>query len=86
MVLFGVWVLLQLDSSGGGEQGEWRVVSNNLNRDKLNYFYRLLAGLSVVNFGVYLICRSWYKYKKVNIDQAVRVVMDPDGKINSASS
>lgn len=65
--------------------GGW-LASNNLNRDKLNYFYRLLAGLSVVNFGVYLICRSWYKYKKVNIDQAVRVVMDPDGKINSASS
>lgn len=65
--------------------GGW-LASNNLNRDKLNYFYRFLAGLSVVNFGVYLICRSWYKYKKVNIDQAVRVVMDPDGKINSASS
>ncbi|OVA10508.1 Proton-dependent oligopeptide transporter family [Macleaya cordata] len=44
--------------------GGW-LASNNLNRDKLNYFYYLLAGLSVVNFGFYLLCASWYRYKKV---------------------
>ncbi|KAL2459122.1 Protein NRT1/PTR FAMILY 4.5 [Forsythia ovata] len=44
--------------------GGW-LASNNLNRDKLNYFYWLLAGLSVVNFGVYLVCASWYKHKKI---------------------
>ncbi|XP_077233109.1 protein NRT1/ PTR FAMILY 4.5-like isoform X2 [Tasmannia lanceolata] len=44
--------------------GGW-LANNNLNRDKLNYFYWLLAGLSVLNFGVYLVCASWYKYKKV---------------------
>ncbi|KAF5178385.1 NRT1/ PTR FAMILY 4.4 [Thalictrum thalictroides] len=44
--------------------GGW-LASNNLNRDKLNYFYYLLAGLSVVNFGFYLCCASWYRYKKV---------------------
>ncbi|KAK6115895.1 hypothetical protein DH2020_008164 [Rehmannia glutinosa] len=46
--------------------GGW-LDSNNLNRDKLEYFYWLLAGLSVVNFGVYLLCASWYKYKKVQV-------------------
>jgi peptide/histidine transporter 3/4 len=50
------------DLSGG-----W-LASNNLNRDKLNYFYWLLAGMSVVNFGFYLMCASWYKYKKVDDD------------------
>ncbi|XP_071733546.1 protein NRT1/ PTR FAMILY 4.5-like [Rutidosis leptorrhynchoides] len=45
------------------------LANNNLNRDKLNYFYWLLAGLSIVNLGVYLMCASWYKYKKVNIRQ-----------------
>ncbi|CAK7347612.1 unnamed protein product [Dovyalis caffra] len=39
------------------------LASNNLNRDKLNYFYWLLAGISIVNFGVYLACASWYRYK-----------------------
>ncbi|GKB47587.1 NRT1/ PTR family 4.5-like protein [Tanacetum coccineum] len=43
--------------------------SNNLNRDKLNYFYWLLAGLSVVNLGIYLMCASWYRYKKVVVKQ-----------------
>ncbi|KAI3759000.1 hypothetical protein L6452_06573 [Arctium lappa] len=45
------------------------LASNNLNRDKLNYFYWLLAGLSIVNLGVYLMCASWYKYKKVGMKQ-----------------
>ncbi|KAI5563987.1 hypothetical protein POPTR_014G036200v4 [Populus trichocarpa] len=42
--------------------GGW-LASDNLNRDKLNYFYWLLAGISTVNFGVYLTCASWYRYK-----------------------
>ncbi|XAR64077.1 hypothetical protein NMG60_11024283 [Bertholletia excelsa] len=46
--------------------GGW-LASNNLIRDKLNYFYWLLAVLSTVNFGVYLVCASWYKYKKVEM-------------------
>ena len=41
--------------------GGW-LESNNLNRDKLNYFYYLLAGLSILNFGFYLLCASWYRY------------------------
>lgn len=44
-------------------------ISNNLNRDKLAYFFWLLAGLSVLNLGVYLICSSWYKYKSVEMKQ-----------------
>ncbi|XVE69990.1 hypothetical protein DITRI_Ditri10aG0035800 [Diplodiscus trichospermus] len=48
--------------------GGW-LANNNLNRDKLNYFYWLLAALSVVNFGIYLACASWYRYKKVEVKQ-----------------
>ncbi|MBA0595478.1 hypothetical protein Gorai_012346 [Gossypium raimondii] len=44
--------------------GGW-LASNNLNRDQLNYFYWLLSGLSAVNFVIYLVCASWYKYKNV---------------------
>ncbi|KAL5558178.1 hypothetical protein UlMin_034389 [Ulmus minor] len=46
--------------------GGW-LASNNINRDKLNYFYWLLAGASVLNLGLYVICASWYKYKNVEV-------------------
>ena len=59
--------------------GGW-LASNNLNRDKLNYFYWLLAGLSVVNFGVYLVCASWYRYKKVEVKQLGSSAGDDEGK------
>nr|XP_016504424.1 PREDICTED: protein NRT1/ PTR FAMILY 4.5-like [Nicotiana tabacum] len=47
--------------------GGW-LANNNLNRDKLDYFYWLLAGVSVLNFGFYLLCASWYKYKKLELN------------------
>ncbi|KAL8130886.1 protein NRT1/ PTR FAMILY 4.5-like [Apium graveolens] len=43
--------------------------SNNLNRDKLNYYYYLFAGLSTLNFGFYLLCSSWYRYKDVEVKE-----------------
>lgn len=48
--------------------GGW-LASNNLNRDKLNYFYWLLAVISVLNFCFYLACASWYRYKKFEVKQ-----------------
>ncbi|CAN4092776.1 unnamed protein product [Withania somnifera] len=45
------------------------LANNNLNRDKLDYFYWLLAGISVLNFGFYLLCACWYKYKKTELNQ-----------------
>lgn len=48
--------------------GGW-LANYNFNRDKLNYFYWLLAGLSMVNFGAYLLCSSWYRYKKVEVQK-----------------
>ncbi|XP_073051533.1 protein NRT1/ PTR FAMILY 4.5-like [Primulina eburnea] len=44
--------------------------SNNLNRDRLEYFYWLLAGVSVLNFGMYLVCARWYKYKMVQEEKS----------------
>lgn len=58
--------------------GGW-LANNNLNKDKLDYFYWLLAGLSVLNFGFYLLCASWYKYKKVDVNPEDVV---PKGKID----
>lgn len=39
-------------------------IPDNLNRGHLDYFYWLLAILSLVNFGVYLLIAKWYTYKK----------------------
>nr|GMD47129.1 protein NRT1/ PTR FAMILY 4.5-like [Ipomoea batatas] len=37
--------------------------SNDLDQNKLNFFYWFLAILSAINFAVYLLMASWYKYK-----------------------
>ncbi|GAA0144711.1 transporter [Lithospermum erythrorhizon] len=63
---FGYYISTVVVNIVNKVSGGW-FVSNNLNRDKLNYFYYLLAGLSVLNFGVYLLCASWYKYKVVEV-------------------
>ncbi|CAN0872895.1 Protein NRT1/ PTR FAMILY 4.5 [Linum grandiflorum] len=59
--------------------GGW-LASNNLNRDKLNYFYWLLAGLSVLNLGVYMVCASWYRYKEVEVMEGEFGEEDTKGK------
>uniref|UniRef100_A0A7N0U9P7 Uncharacterized protein n=1 Tax=Kalanchoe fedtschenkoi TaxID=63787 RepID=A0A7N0U9P7_KALFE len=38
-------------------------LANNLNHGKLYNFYWLLAGLSLINFILYLACSKWYVYK-----------------------
>ncbi|VAH56439.1 unnamed protein product [Triticum turgidum subsp. durum] len=45
----------------GGKQG-W--IPDNLNVGHLDYFFWLLAALSLLNFAVYLLIASWYTYKK----------------------
>ncbi|KAG8046110.1 hypothetical protein GUJ93_ZPchr0008g11904 [Zizania palustris] len=39
-------------------------IPDNLNLGHLDYFFWLLAVLSLINFGVYLVIASWYTYKK----------------------
>lgn len=36
-------------------------LADNINRGRLDYFYGLLALLSLINFGVYMVCAMWYK-------------------------
>ncbi|EMS66817.1 Peptide transporter PTR5 [Triticum urartu] len=49
----------------GGKQG-W--IPDNLNVGHLDYFFWLLAALSLLNFAVYLLIASWYTYKKTAED------------------
>uniref|UniRef100_A0A7N0T2Y3 Peptide transporter 1 n=2 Tax=Kalanchoe fedtschenkoi TaxID=63787 RepID=A0A7N0T2Y3_KALFE len=46
------------------KNGKLGWIPENLNRGHLDYFYWLLAVLSLINFLVYLWITSWYKYKK----------------------
>ncbi|XP_057793879.1 protein NRT1/ PTR FAMILY 4.5-like [Salvia miltiorrhiza] len=59
---FGYYTSTMVVNVVNKASGGW-LSSNNLNTDRLEYFYWLLALLSVLNFGVYLLCASWYKYK-----------------------
>lgn len=44
-------------------------IPDNLNRGHLDYFFWLLAILSLLNFGAYLFVAKWYTYKKTNDSQ-----------------
>ncbi|XP_031111070.1 protein NRT1/ PTR FAMILY 5.4 [Ipomoea triloba] len=60
--LSGVLItIVQRISARSGHQ--WLL--NNLNRSHLNYFYWLLAGLSAVNFCIYVFAAKAFVYKKV---------------------
>ncbi|KAL6207359.1 hypothetical protein ACLB2K_018317 [Fragaria x ananassa] len=78
-IAFGYFLSSVVVETVNKVSGGW-LGSNNLNRDKLNYFYWLLSGLSVINFGAYLVCAWWYKYKKVE----VVVLKKQDGSNGSA--
>lgn len=41
-------------------------LADNINHGRLDYFYGLLAILSFVNFGFFMICALWYKPQKNN--------------------
>ncbi|KAL0454519.1 UNVERIFIED_CONTAM: protein NRT1/ PTR FAMILY 4.4 [Sesamum latifolium] len=62
-----------LDSSGAG----W-LSDNNLNKDKLDHFYWLLAVLSFINFLNYLFWATWYS----NINQSPLLVIAQHGPNN----
>ncbi|PQQ20570.1 protein NRT1/ PTR FAMILY 4.3-like [Prunus yedoensis var. nudiflora] len=49
-------------SSGSSGGGGW-LGDNNLNKDRLDLFYWLLAGLSFLNFLNYLFWSNWYSHK-----------------------
>lgn len=46
------------------KKGNLGWIPDNLNRGHLDYFYWLLAVLSLINFIVYLLVAKWYTYKK----------------------
>lgn len=51
----------KITSSSSSGSGGW-LNDNDLNKDRLDLFYWLLAALSLVNFINYLFCSRWYSY------------------------
>ncbi|KAL0355908.1 UNVERIFIED_CONTAM: protein NRT1/ PTR FAMILY 2.11 [Sesamum radiatum] len=45
----------------GSSTGNW--LPEDLNRGRLDNFYYLVAALCAFNFGYFLLCASWYRYK-----------------------
>ena len=45
--------------AGHADAGGW-LSDNDLNKDRLDLFYWMLAALSAINFCCYLLCARWY--------------------------
>ncbi|OMO90855.1 Proton-dependent oligopeptide transporter family [Corchorus olitorius] len=48
-------------------------VGDNINKGRLDYFYGLLAALSFINFGLFLISAAWYRRKTVKNAPQVKI-------------
>ena len=64
----------------GASTGDW--LPEDLNKGRLDYFYYLVAALGLLNFGFFLLCAKWYKYKGSG-DGAPEVAME---KLNPEKS
>lgn len=51
-------------------------LANHLDKGRLYNFYWLLAGLSVANLGMYLVCAKWYVYKDTRLAEVEGLELD----------
>ncbi|KAL9404067.1 hypothetical protein Peur_001039 [Populus x canadensis] len=59
--LCGFLVSIVHQITSGSKTGDW--LDDDLNKGKLDYFYYVIAGLGILNFGYFLLCAKWYRYK-----------------------
>ncbi|KAK9101981.1 hypothetical protein Sjap_019235 [Stephania japonica] len=67
--------------TGGGDGHGW--LTDHINNWRLDMFYALLAILSLINFGAYLLCASWYKPSTSEVDIALNEVVVVTGATGS---
>lgn len=48
--------------SSKSSTGNW--IPEDLNKGRLDYFYYIVTAIEVLNFGYFLLCATWYKYKE----------------------
>ncbi|XP_058073874.1 protein NRT1/ PTR FAMILY 2.11-like [Magnolia sinica] len=68
-----VAIVHQTTNRGGAHN--W--LPEDLNNGRLEYFYFLIAGLGIVNFGYFLACSRWYRYK--DTDGPSEIAMESNG-------
>lgn len=61
---FLISIVHKFSESNGDEN--W--LHQDLNKGKLDNFYYLVAALGAFNFGYFLLCAKWYKYKESGTD------------------
>ncbi|KAF9623838.1 hypothetical protein IFM89_005423 [Coptis chinensis] len=54
--------------------GNW--LPDDLNEGRLEYFYYMFAGLGILNFGYFLICARWYRYKGSGVVVTIEMTKD----------
>ncbi|XVE71166.1 hypothetical protein DITRI_Ditri10aG0128700 [Diplodiscus trichospermus] len=59
--------------TGSSSKQGW--VGENINKGRLDCFYGLLAALSFINFGLFLVCASWFRRKTVKRAPEVEIVV-----------
>ncbi|KAJ7953741.1 NRT1/PTR family protein 2.2 [Quillaja saponaria] len=57
-----------------GQHGQPDWLDNDINAGRLDYFYFLIAGLMVLNFGYYIFCARRYHYKTVVVADNIIVI------------
>ncbi|KAK6153374.1 hypothetical protein DH2020_013013 [Rehmannia glutinosa] len=57
-----------------GAGGNW--LPEDLNEGRLDYFYYLVAVLCALNFGYFVVCARWYRYKGTGDSSIVTVEME----------
>ncbi|KAK9149661.1 hypothetical protein Scep_008418 [Stephania cephalantha] len=85
-ISFGYFVSSMLISlvkrvTGGRDGHGW--LTDHINNGRLDLFYALLAVLSLINFGAYLLCASWYKPSTSEVDVALKDVVVVTGATGS---
>ncbi|GER50005.1 major facilitator superfamily protein [Striga asiatica] len=58
---YGLLITVVHRVTEGSSGGNW--LPEDLNKGRLDYFYYLVAVLCAFNFGYFLVCARWYKYK-----------------------
>lgn len=64
--------------------GDW--LPEDLNKGRLDYFYFLIAALGVLNFGYFLVCARWYRYKGDSDERNVELALEESGETRKAFS
>ncbi|KAJ6775867.1 TRANSPORTER putative-RELATED [Salix koriyanagi] len=66
--LSGFLVSIVHQITSGSKTGDW--LDDDLNKGRLDYFYYVVAGLGILNFGYFLLCARWYRYKDADDSSA----------------